>query len=80
MNRMDNSKTAHIALYMMAYNFQRKHTSRPCDITVRNRSDAPAPRAIRNPNSRVLCDTVYDVTPYRPIAASNNARLRSSLR
>src|SRR5713226_8879548 len=36
---------------------------RPRDITSRNRLDAPAPSAMRSPNSRVLCDTAYDITP-----------------
>src|SRR6202043_2743737 len=40
--------------------------ARPWDITSRNRLDVSAPKAIRRPNSRVLCETVYDSTPYRP--------------
>ena len=47
--------------------------ARPCDITSRNRSDAPAPSAMRSPSSRVLCETAYDITPYSPIAARSNA-------
>jgi hypothetical protein len=35
----------------------------PCAITSRNKSDPPAPSAIRSPISRDLCETAYDITP-----------------
>src|SRR6516225_7910389 len=35
-------------------------SSKPRDSTRRSTFDAPAPRAIRSPSSRVLCETVYD--------------------
>jgi len=48
--------------------------SKPRSSTRRSTFDVPAPRAIRNPNSRVLCETVYDITPYRPMLASSRAK------
>src|SRR5580693_9892160 len=36
----------------------------PRDITSRSTFDAPAPSAMRNPSSRELWDTAYDITPY----------------
>src|SRR2546430_10838932 len=39
----------------------------------RSKFDAPAPRAMRRPSSRVLCETAYDITPYKPMAARTSA-------
>src|ERR1700675_1617720 len=51
-------------------------SANPRDITSRSTFDAPAPSAMRNPSSRELCDTAYDITPYNPIAASSSANPR----
>src|ERR1700731_5388266 len=66
-NRVDASATAVPPTIPAAV------SARPRDITSRNKWDGVAPRAIRNPNSRVLCETAYDITPYNPIAASSRA-------
>ncbi len=42
-------------------------------ITIRNTSARCAPIAIRTPISFLRCATMYEITPYNPITASNPA-------
>src|SRR5207249_3758496 len=48
-------------------------SANPRDSTRHSRFEVPAPSAMRRPSSRVLCETAYDITPYKPIAARTSA-------